>query len=208
MKTKVIFSILSMVVLSGVLQAAPVFIDFDDAARNEVINTRYAAMGATFGGIGGGNVIAYSHSQVPASPVSDPRMAVNLTGGIRMLFTDSINSISVIGCDYGGSLSSDLEIATLTAYNSAGTILGTYTDQAVRDSRTVNGVTFPVDTVLLELAGIGPISRVDFRFTNTAGFFGIDNLTFDSAPVVPVPGSLLLGGLGTFLVSAYRRKRS
>jgi hypothetical protein len=58
-----------------------------------------------------------------------------------------------------------------------------------------------------------PISRAVINFDETApGRFAVDNLTFDPVrplnPAVPTPGALLLGGMGTILVSWLRRNKT
>lgn len=189
------------------------FVDFDDATHMEVINNRYAAMGITFSGLLGGDVIAYTYAEgFPGhSPVSDPHMAYaeytmqSPYEGIRIDFSIPVDYLSLYGCDYGGSPTTDIEIATLQAYASDGTLLGSITAEAVRSTRELPEADMPIDVAFLSLSGLGNIAYAEFTYTNTLGFFGIDDVDFGVA-VIPAPGAIVLGGIGLGLVGYLRRR--
>ena len=137
--------------------------------------------------------------------MSDANMAVNDTDetGIRLDFSTGVTSLSLYGVDYGGS-PSEIEIATLAAYDSMGMLLGSTTVQATRGSRTVESVVMPTDIAFLSLTTSTNISYAEFTYTN-GSFFGIDDVEF-SGVSVPEPSALLLFSLGVIGVAASRKK--
>jgi hypothetical protein len=196
-----------------ILSASPTIVNFDDATHMEVINNKYAASGITFSGMSGGDVIAYADgSSFPGrSPVSDPQMAyaegtyVSPFEGIRLDFSTPVSSLSLYGCDYGGTPVTDQEIATLAAYDSGGNLLGSTTVATTRGTRSLPEGDMPTDIAFLSLSGIGNIAYAEFTYTDTVGFFGIDDVEFSP---IPAPGAILLGGIGVGLVGWLRRRRT
>jgi len=207
-----ICAVMAVIMVSpAMVSAMPTLVDFDDASHMEVVNNKYAGLGITFIGMSGGDVYAYADgSSYPGySPVSDPQMAYSDDTGIRLDFSTPAVSLSLYGCDYGGLFPEDNEIATLKAFDSFGTLLGSTTVQATRGSRTVmvggNPINMPTDIAFLSLSGIGEIAYAEFTFTNTVGFFGIDDVEFTP---IPAPGAILLGSIGVGLVGWLRRRRT
>lgn len=167
--------------------AAPIMINFDDAIPGEIINFEYRALGITFEalphqGMPYGNVEAYSYPWPwHCSPVSDPMMAIAAAWddwGIRLNFSTPVTSLSLYGCDYGGTPVLDQEIATLAAYDSDSNLLGSTTVASTRGIKSLPEGDMPIDTAFLSLSGIGNIAYAEFTFTNTLGAFGIDDVEF------------------------------
>jgi hypothetical protein len=190
--------------LPVILLASPTLINFDDASHMEVVNNKYEDLGITFIGMSGSDVIGWSPPPSSNSPVSGTTFVcidpfINPYEGIRLNFSTPVTSLSLYGCDFGGSVK-DLEIATLEAFDESSALLGSTTVQSVRVERLPGNY---IDIAFLSLSGIGNIAYAKFTFANTTGFFGIDDVDFTP---IPAPGAVLLGGIGVGLVGWLRRR--
>ncbi|MEW6599788.1 MAG: hypothetical protein AB1499_02345 [Nitrospirota bacterium] len=191
-------------------QARAAFVNFDDAGHMEVVNTKYDHLGMTFTGMSGGNVYAYSGGKAYSgySPLSgsDPNIAYSDDTGIRIDFSLPVYFLSLFGVDYGGPYPYDHETAALSVFDHDGNLIDSVIVQATRGKRNSDGLLIPVDIAFLSVsAGDTPIYHAEFTFTDTNGFFGIDNVT---TAVAPEPGSMFLfiaGGM-VLLVWSYSHK--
>jgi hypothetical protein len=135
------------------------------------------------------------------SPVSG-QMAVTVPPpgqgdhGILISFDVEIVSLSLVGADFGGSQTTDDEDVTLTAFDSTGLVLG---------STFFNPAWAQPNLVLASIAFPG-MRHVAFTFSDTRGFFGIDNVEYEP-DAVPEPSSLLLVGAGLLGFASRRRRK-
>lgn len=115
--------------------------------------------------------------------------------GILMTFDTPISGLSLVGLDFGNT-ATDTEGMTLTAYDSAGNLIG----QSHFTAQFTEGA-------IMGSLGFGNMKYVAFNYTDTAfGFYGIDDLEFTT--VIPVPAAVWLFGSGLIgLISIARRKK-
>jgi hypothetical protein len=146
-----------------------------------------------------GNVV----TSFQASPVGG-QFAGSVDGpgnrGILISFDTEIVGLSLVGVDGGGDSVLDDEDVTLTAFDAAGNVLG---------STFFNVDVSPVgqDEIPASISFPG-IRHVAFLFSDTLGFFHIDNLEYTPGQgPVPEPSSLLLFALGLAAIVGLRNRR-
>lgn len=216
-------SCLSCALFSTLATAAPVLINFDDVAGSNVdITNRYAGLtlnaidnpfplAGTFPAsssvptaLGGvqtwidGFPSAPSPTQIAvAQPTATTGNAGD--GGILMTFDFDISFLSLIGVDNGFTQGNDDESVTLTAWDAAGNLLG----QTFSNTNLPAG-TFDQTSASIAFSGM---RFVAFNYTDTQfGFYGIDDLKYEST-AIPEPSTMILLGMGLVGTAILRKRR-
>jgi hypothetical protein len=194
--------------LFAVSTSLALYIDFDDAVNNEVIDTKYApemtlASITNFDGI------------LTSMPVdTGTNVEANVSGysigvssnsfqGILLSFLNPMSSVSILGFDWGGDSTSDNETMYLSAFDSIGNFLGGDSFAGLYDNPNTRLGTLTFDN----------IAHVAFTFgSTTLGYYGIDYVDateMQNAPV-PEPATILLlaGGLAGLGWNLRRRKKA
>jgi hypothetical protein len=136
--------------------------------------------------LGGGNVLLlYSTTLSPTF------------GSYGMLVTFSAlqSTVSAVGNDFGGDPVLDNEIVHLTAFNSAGTVIGSATvndPYAVPNLQPVSFTSAAVD-----------IKYLAFTWENDLGYYSVDDVGYSA---VPLPGAVFLFGSGLEGLGMLRRR--
>lgn len=203
--------LLAFALVAGVAGSSDAaFIDFNVGNTGVDVSNLYPGVtfgqfGADLNGTGPGPTPLAALPTVNGTVVTAPspvsgEMAVSQSGvgarGILITFATLVNSVSLIGGDFGGNSVTDAENVTLTAFDSAGNVLGS----------TFFAPPFATPNLVAANIGFANMKHVAFTFSNTLGFFGFDNLEY--VPV-PEPSSVLLTGLGlgALGLAGYRRSR-
>lgn len=211
---KTIFA--SLLLITSPLHAAVINFDDPGISNLDVITNFYT--GVTFNGLDNNFPIgpgAYPASlTVPItsqdtiawrapSGTSQPNIAVGVTSGgvndgaILMTFDNLISYLSLVGLDFGIN-SGDSEEITLTAYDSAGDLIG--------QNHFTTKLPGYADAIFGEIAFDG-MKYVAFNYTNTDhGFYGIDDLRYTS--VVPLPAAFWLFTTGLIGLTGLARRKT
>jgi len=211
MKMKVLVKLLAAVLVAGVCAPAQAaFIDFDDAPAPSLfgdavaLTEAYAGLGVHFVGpaaLDGGAILdqngnfgVTAHSG--RNFLAFNRGALMLDGGKprdpeTILFDEPMSFISIYAA--GGFEQDEF---TMEAYNAANVLVDTDTVATQ-------------DWARLSVSSAAGIHRVVLTQTSDNAAFTYDDLSFRPASVVvPAPGALLLGTLGTGLLGWLRRRRT
>lgn len=189
--------------------SAGFMIDFEDASDGTLLNTRYP--GVIFGGFtpslentgpGPNPLVSLPTTTFSVFGVTNFGTIIAVAGssanssdrgdyGILMTFDAPIISLSLIGKDGGGNSTLDDEDVTLTAFDASGAVLGStfFNPPYAAPNLVPASIAFP------------NMKYVAFTFSDTLGFFGIDQIEYQPAPLnsVPEPSSLVLTGLGAIV---------
>lgn len=195
--------------------ASAVLINFDTSpsgavADGTLITNQYASLGVTFSAILGGNSALAPVATMYAAGPAGPNYAGNFLGNaanaapgnprydiVRLVFNGTASGLSL-------SLNNFSMVGTTTfnAYNSAGTLIETFTTSANSG--------WAIRT--LSSSGIARLDLLNNIYNESPQFFGIDQLNFTLTPTatpgVPEPSSwaLMIAGFG--LLGGAMRRRS
>jgi hypothetical protein len=180
-----VFSTLALIGICTSAQALPITLNFDQdlngntLVEGQLLNNVYGGLGLSFNSTA---AIRQTGGGIPSAPNF-------ATGSASDFLTDLVLTFDTFATSVGASNVSHSSWL-LTAFDVAGSVLG-----------TVNSSAFP-DTVLL--SGIGNIKTAVFSTTSQ---YGIDDLIFDTSKV-PEPGSLALAAIGLVGIGLFRRKKT
>lgn len=200
-----------LLIFSAIFPVSPVWadlVDFEDMTLGDLTESILTPTNAvTFSGTDGLNTFiseigspttAFQPNDTPAWEEGGQYFlsAPNESLGYSVSFEKPVSDISLYLYDFrddGGAHVGDQ--ATLTAYSSSGTVVGT-------DIFTVTGKLPDGNVEFLSVGEpAGLIYSAELSFSHTDGGTGIDNVGFTSSPV-PIPGTLLLLGSGLLGLAA------
>ena len=203
-KIGLVFLCIGMLLTAGAGNVFALYIDFDDVANYEVIDTKYAPA-LTLSSIKNEantlSVLPIDTGTDVVGRVSGDSIGISADNfqGLLLTFGDLMSSVTVQGFDWGGNQEDDNETMYLSAFDASGILLGSDSFSGAYNSPNTRLGTLTYDN----------IKYVAFTFGNTTlGFYGIDFIdTIEMTNSVPEPSVLLLLGSGLVALSAFRRKR-
>lgn len=140
-----------------------------------------------------GSAVPGGGTALQLNPISGVAM------GLLVTFDSLQTTVSGIGNDFGGDPIRDNEIFHVTAFNAAGTVIGSASFQNVWAQPNLAPVSFTSLT--------NDIKYAAFTYTNDLGFYLVDNITFtSSAAPVPEPATLTLFGSALVGLAVFRRR--
>ena len=180
-----------MVAIGGTASALP--INFDEYPDDTLISNQYASQGVLFlaGTVTGRLPQISPDPPMPTEPVlrptGEPEYGM-FQGDFWMQFTSPVSDVQFIS-GYWDAVGTGV----IDVYGPGMNLLASL-------SNTITG------PELISISGLGSIGHIYFNSIADPGGADIDSLNFTA--VIPVPGTFLLGGIGTGLVTWLRRRRT
>ncbi len=193
MKKLIIISLVAGFVIAASPVMAVVTIDFEDTPSGTF--SSWIKEGVTFTAVGGGLLTSDAHGPTPngtngiAGDVSPyPELRADIAGGTNYVAVDL------------GDYNYDLDRLFLEVFDSSAVSLG-FTDLVIPDDFV------GMETLSLSASNIA-YAIFGARDADLGSSVHADNFTFEPSAIIPVPGAVVLGGIGVGLVGWLRRRRA